>query len=108
MPSSSSVTRSPSIRKADSFASPTHQVDVLASAVLGDPQKIDNADREYGIDLDFTFLHSIALAHRNPWALPDADTASDLTLAHAFAQPFRKGHRRTLLHLVLHRRARTR
>ena len=88
--------------------------------MLGDLEKIDDtlepggaselwsdvgkADREYGLDFDFTLFHTVAIAHRNVWTLPDADAAGDLASPHSVAQPLREDHRRTLLRLGLRRR----
>jgi hypothetical protein len=76
--------------------------------MLGDLQKIDDSleprlasqlrsdvaegDREDRINLDLALFHSVAIAHQNVWALPDADAAGDLTPPHSVAQPLTEDH----------------
>ncbi len=78
------------------------QVDVLAGAVLGDFQKIDEAEESGfagelrgdflkadlldGVDFDVAFFHAIAVAGFDVRILPDADAAGNFAAADAVAE----------------------
>src|SRR6185295_5083599 len=51
-----------------------------------------NRDLLYGIDLDLALLHPITTAHRNPGALPDANTARNSPVPNTFPKTLRENH----------------
>lgn len=89
-----------------------NQIDVLAFTVLCDLEQIDDAkeprfarqcrsnirktDRRDRIDYDFTFFHTVSVARFDVGPQPYSDTASDLSPANSFAEPFGKHHTETL------------
>ena len=88
------------------------QIDILASAVLGDLQQIDDAqetrfsrqlpsdirkpDRRDRIHLDFTFFHRIPATYPDMGTLPYSDTASDIPATDSFAKPLGERHEESL------------
>jgi hypothetical protein len=84
------------------------QIDVLALAVLGDLEEINDSleargarqvwsdvvqtDRQDRLDLDFTLFHTVSLAGRHMRAHPDADAAGDLTASDSVAQTSCEDH----------------
>lgn len=86
----------------------THQVDVVAFAVLGYLEQIENAEeaglasdlrgdigkpnRINRVDLNLALPHAIAGSHSYMGSHPDADTASDPPAANSLAKPLGKQH----------------
>jgi len=84
------------------------QVDVLALAVFGDFEQVQNsqeaggagqlwsdigqADGLDGVDFDLTFFHGVALADADAWAVPDTDGAGDFAAADAVAEALGDDH----------------
>jgi hypothetical protein len=89
-----------------------NQIDILASAVLGDLEQVDETqearlarqlwsdirktNRRDRIHLDLTFLHPVPVAHFNVGTHPYSDTTSDLSTAHSFAQALGERHEKYL------------
>ena len=85
-----------------------NQIDVLALAMLGNLEQIDQAeetgfsrqrgsdireaDGRDGIDLNLTFLHSVAAADFHTRVLPESHAAGDFSLADALAKAFVERH----------------
>ena len=86
----------------------TDEIDVLAAPVLGNFQKIDQAeesglsrqlrgdireaDRLNGIHFDCAFFHPVSQADFHTRAYPEANAAGDLPAPNAVPKPFRKHH----------------
>jgi hypothetical protein len=84
------------------------QIDVLALAVLGDLEEINDSfeargarqvwsdvvqtDRKDRLDLDFTLFHTVALAGRHVRAHPDSDAAGDFTASYSVTQTSCEDH----------------
>ena len=84
------------------------EINVLAGAVLGDLEEVDDAEESGfagkgggdigeadgldGIDFDFAFLHAVTGADADVEAFPDADGASDLAAADGVAKALGEGH----------------
>jgi hypothetical protein len=88
------------------------EVDVVAAAVLGDLEKVEDteetggaskvrgdvgeADLFDGVDFDFPFFHAVAAADADVGAGPDADAAGDFAAANAVAKAFGEDHGESL------------
>ena len=84
------------------------EVDVVALAVLGDFEQVDEAEEAgcagelwsdvgkadglNGVDLDLAFFHAVAVADDDMGTCPDADAARDFAAADTFAKPLGEGH----------------
>ena len=89
-----------------------NQIDILAFAVLGDLEQVDESEetrlssqlrrdvrktnRLDGIYLNLTFFHRIPAADFDVWARPDPNTARNLAAANSLAKPLRKHHEKSL------------
>lgn len=90
------------------------EVDVLAFAVLGNLEQVENAEeaggaREFGsdvgkadgldgVDLNVAVFHWVAFADGDACALPEANGAGDSAAADAFAEAFGEDHCAVSLH----------
>jgi hypothetical protein len=91
------------------------QIDILAFAVLGNLEQVDNTQkprlsRQFrsdigktdgldGIDFDLAFFHTVPGAGFHVWTRPYPHNASDLPLANSLAKPFGEHHDEISLHL---------
>ena len=85
------------------------EVDVLAFAVLGDFEQIEDAEEAGGagelgsdvwkadgfdgVDFDVAFFHLVTLADGDAWAKPEANAAGDAAGADAVAKALGEYHR---------------